>query len=110
LALAVLLEQGRVETLLHYSCRDRNLMGMQSELVGAHALGLRNVLLTTGNPAPQGNYADATSVFDVDAIGLTNLVARLNQGQDIGGQALGAPTRFHIGVAVNPFATNLDAE
>jgi len=110
LALAVLLEQGRVETLLHYSCRDRNLMGMQSELVGAHAMGLRNVLLTTGNPAPQATYADATSVFDVDAIGLTNMVVRLNNGQDIAGQPLGAPTRFHVGIAVNPFAPNPEAE
>jgi len=111
LTLASLIEQqGPVETVLHYSCRDRKLIGMQSELVGAHAFGLRNVLLTTGNPAPQGSYADATSVFDVDSIGLTNLVARLNQGQDIGGQAIGEPTRFHIGVAVNPFVTNPDAE
>ena len=105
LAPGVLLEQqGGVETLLHYSCRDRNLIGMQSDLVGAHAMGLRNVLLTTGNPAPQATYADATSVFDVDAIGLTNMVSRLNHGLDIGGQSIGAPTRFHIGVAVNPFA------
>jgi homocysteine S-methyltransferase len=110
LALAVLLEQAKVETLLHYSCRNRNLMGMQSDLVGAHAMGLRNVLLTTGNPAPQATYPDATSVFDVDAIGLTNMVVRLNQGRDIADQPLGAPTRFHVGVAVNPFAPDLDAE
>ena len=111
LALGVLVEQqGGVETVLHYTCRDRNLIGMQSDLVGAHAMGLRNVLLTTGNPAPQANYADATSVFDVDAIGLTNMVARLNHGLDIGGQAIGAPTRFHIGVGVNPFAPNPEGE
>jgi homocysteine S-methyltransferase len=73
-------------------------------------MGLRNVLLTTGNPAPQATYADATSVFDVDAIGLTNMVVRLNNGQDIAGQPLGAPTRFHVGVAVNPFAPNPEAE
>ena len=72
-------------------------------------MGLRNVLLTTGNPAPQGSYADATSVFDVDAIGLINMVAQLNRGLDIGGQSIGAPTRFHIGVAVNPFAPNRTA-
>ncbi|HEX7779703.1 MAG TPA: bifunctional homocysteine S-methyltransferase/methylenetetrahydrofolate reductase [Vicinamibacterales bacterium] len=110
LALAVLLEQARIETLLHYSCRNRNLMGMQSDLVGAHAMGLRNVLLTTGNPAPQATYPDATSVFDVDAIGLTNMVVRLNQGRDIADQPLGAPTQFHVGVAVNPFAPHLEAE
>jgi methionine synthase / methylenetetrahydrofolate reductase (NADH) len=111
LALGTLIEQqGQVETLLHYSCRDRNLIGMQSDLVGAHALGLRNVLLTTGNPAPQATYADATSVFDVDAIGLTNMVVRLNHGLDIGGQSIGTPTRFHVGVGVNLFAPSPDAE
>jgi homocysteine S-methyltransferase len=110
LALAVLLEQAGVETLLHYSCRDRRLINMQSDLVGAHAMGLRNVLLTTGNPSPQGNIADATSVFDVDAIGLTNMVTRLNHGLDIGGQPIGPPSGFHVGVAVNPFAPDPEAE
>jgi homocysteine S-methyltransferase len=111
LALAALIEQqGRVETLVHYTCRDRGLVGMQSDLVGAHAMGLRNVLLTTGHPAPQADYPDATSVFDVDAIGLANMVARLNHGLDVGGQSIGAPTRFHVGVGINPFATNMEAE
>ena len=111
LALGVLIEQqSHVETLLHYSCRDRNLIGMQSDLLGAHAMGLRNVLLTTGEPPRQGSYADATSVFDVDAIGLVNMVAQLNRGLDIGGQSIGAPTRFHVGVGVNPFAPSPDAE
>jgi homocysteine S-methyltransferase len=73
-------------------------------------MGIRNVLLTTGNPAPEAMIADATSVFDVDAIGLANMVTRLNQGRDIGGQPIGAPTQFHIGVAVNPFAPDVDAE
>jgi homocysteine S-methyltransferase len=111
LALSVLTEgQGQVETLLHYCARDRALLGMQSELVGAHAMGLRNILLTTGSPAQQGAYADATSVFDVDAIGLTNMAVSLNHGLDTGGQSIGEPTRFHIGVAVNPFTPNPDAE
>jgi homocysteine S-methyltransferase len=111
IALAVLIEQqGGVDTLLHYACRDRTLVGMQSDLVGAHAMGLRNVLLTTGNPATQGSYPDATQVFDVDAIGLTNMVARLNHGLDTGGQPIGAPTAFHIGVGVNPFAPNPEDE
>jgi 5,10-methylenetetrahydrofolate reductase len=111
LVLGVMIEQqSRVETLLHYSCRNRNLTGMQSDLLGAHAMGLRNVLLTTGEPAGQNSYADATSVFDVDAIGLTNMVAQLNRGLDIGGQPLGAPTRFHIGVAVSPFSPTPDTE
>jgi homocysteine S-methyltransferase len=111
LSLAALIEEhGPVETVVHYTCRDRRLIGMQSDLVGAHAVGLRNVLLTTGTPAPDASYPDATSVFDVDAIGLTNLVVRLNRGFDIGGQPIGAPTRFHIGVGMNPFATKMDAE
>ncbi len=111
LALALLIErQARIETLLHYSCRDRNLMGMQSDLVGAHALGLRNVLLTTGSPAPRTTYADATSVFDVDAIGLINIVGRLNHGRDVSGQLTGEPTGFHIGAAVSPFGPVPEAE
>jgi len=111
IALATLIErQGGVETLLHYPCRDRRLIGMQSDLVGAHSLGVRNLLVTTGQPSPQGGYPDATSVFDVDAVGLVNMVARLNGGQDIAGQPIGAPTRFHIGVAVNPFAPDTFAE
>jgi homocysteine S-methyltransferase len=111
LALATLIErQGGVETMLHYSCRDHRLIGMQTDFVGAHSLGIRNVLLTTGQPTPEGTYPDATSVFDVDAVGLVNLVARLNRGQDLGGQAMDAPARFHIGVAVNPFAPDVAAE
>ena len=111
LSLAVLIEQqAGIETLLHYSCRDRNLLGIQSDLLGAHAIGLRNLLLITGDPGRVGDYPDATAVFDVDSIGLTNVVSRLNHGCDIGGQAIGAPTAFHIGVSVNPAASNLDEE
>ncbi|MBI3492610.1 MAG: bifunctional homocysteine S-methyltransferase/methylenetetrahydrofolate reductase [Acidobacteria bacterium] len=111
LSLAVLIEQrAGIETLLHYTCRDRNLLGIQSDLLGAPAMGLRNVLLVTGDPGRIGDYPDATAVFDVDSIGLTNVVARLNHGCDIGGQAIGAPTGFHIGVSVNPSASNLDQE
>lgn len=111
LSLAVLIEQqAGIETLLHYACRDRNLLGMQSDLLGAHAMGLRNILVVTGDPPSAGDYPDATAVFDVDSIGLTNVVSRLNRGLDIGGQAIGAPTAFHIGVAANPGAINLDEE
>jgi homocysteine S-methyltransferase len=111
LALAVLIEQqAGIETVLHYACRDRNLLGIQSDLLGAHAIGLRNLLLITGDPGRVGDYPDATAVFDVDSIGLTNLVTRLNRGGDIGGQPIGAPTAFHIGVSVNPSASNLDEE
>ncbi len=111
LSLAVLIEQrAGVETLLHYACRDRNLLGIQSDLLGAHAMGLRNVLLITGDPGRVGDYPDATAVFDVDSIGLTNVVARLNAGYDVGGQPIGAPTAFHIGISVNTAAPNLDEE
>jgi homocysteine S-methyltransferase len=111
LSLAVLIEQrAAIETLLHYSCRDRNLLGIQSDLLGAHAMGLRNLLLITGDPGRVGDYPDATAVFDVDSIGLTNVVSRLNHGCDVGGQAIGAPTGFHVGVSVNPAASNLDHE
>ena len=111
LSLAVLIEQqARIETILHYSCRDRNLLGIQSDLLGAHAMGLRNVMLVTGDPARVGDYPDATVVFDVDSIGLTNLVSRLNRGCDVGGQPIGAPTAFHMGVSINPTAPNLDEE
>jgi homocysteine S-methyltransferase len=111
LVLAVLIEQqAGIETLLQYSCRDRNLLGIQSDLLGAHAIGLRNLLLVTGDPGRVGDYPDATTIFDVDSIGLTNVVSRLNQGSDVGGQPIGRPTAFHIGVSVNPSATNLDDE
>ena len=111
LSLAVLVEQqAGIETILHYACRDRHLIGIQSDLLGAHAMGLRNLMLVTGDPGRVGDYPDATAVFDVDSIGLTNLVSRLNHGCDLGGQSIGAPARFHIGVSVNPAAPNLDDE
>jgi homocysteine S-methyltransferase len=111
LSLAVLIEQqAGIETVLHYACRDRTLLGMQSDLLGAHAMGIRNVLLVTGDPPKPGDYPRATSAFDVDSIGLTNVVSRLNQGVDIGGQPIGRPSSFHIGVAVNPTALDPDEE
>ncbi len=99
-----------IETVLHYACRDRNVIGMQSDLLGAYALGLRNILAVTGDPPKLGNYPDATAVFDVDAIGLVNILNRLNHGLDIAGNPIGAPTSLHIGVGVNPGALNLDEE
>jgi homocysteine S-methyltransferase len=83
---------------------------MQSDLLGAHAMGIHNLVIVTGEPQRVGDYPDATAVFDVDSIGLTNLVGRLNQGLDVGGQAIGKPTGFHIGVMINPGAENLEAE
>lgn len=100
---AVMIEQKiGIETVLHYTCRDRNLLGMQSDMLGAHAIGLRNLLLVTGDPPKLGNYPDATGVFDIDAIGLTNMVDRLNCGLDLGGRSIGQPTALSIGVGVNP--------
>jgi homocysteine S-methyltransferase len=93
-----------IETVTHYCCRDRNLLGMLSDLLGASAMGLRNLLIITGDPPKMGPYPDATAVFDIDSIGLTNLVNRLNHGVDPGGHAIGRPTSFVIGVGVNPAA------
>jgi len=110
-ATAVLVEREiGIEAVLHYCCRDRNLLGMMSDLLGAAALGLRNLLLITGDPPKMGPYPDATAVFDIDAIGLTNMVNKLNHGVDIGNNPIGTPTAFSIGVGVNPGAVNLEEE
>lgn len=111
LATAVLVEQQiGIESVLHYCCRDRNLLGMMSDLLGAAALGIRNLLLITGDPPKMGPYPDATAVFDIDAIGLTNMVNKLNHGLDLGNNPIGQPTAFCIGVGVNPGAINLEEE
>ena len=99
-----------IEPVLHIACRDRNVIGMQSDLLGAWALGIRNVLAVTGDPPKLGNYPDATAVFDVDAIGLTNIIKRLNHGLDLAGNPIGEPTGFCIGVGLNPGAIDLDEE
>jgi methionine synthase / methylenetetrahydrofolate reductase (NADH) len=108
---SVLIEQNaHIETVTHYCCRDRNLLGMLSDLLGASAVGLRNLLLITGDPPKMGPYPSATAVFDIDSIGLTNLVSQLNRGLDPGGNAIGEPTRFVIGVGVNPAAPDRENE
>ena len=108
---SVLIEQQiGLETVTHYACRDRNLLGMLSDLLGASAVGLRNLLVITGDPPKMGPYPDATAVFDVDSIGLTNLVSNLNRGMDPGGNPIGQPTRFAIGVGVNPVAIDPEQE
>jgi methionine synthase / methylenetetrahydrofolate reductase(NADPH) len=99
-----------IEPVLHIACRDRNVIGMQSDLLGAWALGIRNLIAITGDPPKLGNYPDATAVFDVDAIGLVNIIHRLNHGLDLAGNPIGDPTGFCIGVGVNPGAINLDEE
>jgi methionine synthase I (cobalamin-dependent)/5,10-methylenetetrahydrofolate reductase len=99
-----------LETVIHYCCRDRNLLGMLSDILGAAAAGLRNILVITGDPPKMGPYPDSTAVFDIDSIGLTNLVYRLNHGLDPGNNPIGAPTKWVIGVGVNPAAVDLDRE
>ena len=111
MALASILHtKTEIEPILHYTCRDRNLLGMQSDLLGIYAQGIRNILILTGDPPKLGDYPDATAVFDVDSIGLTNFVSYLNKGVDIGGRKLSEPTRFYMGVGANPGAINLDYE
>ena len=111
MALAQLIERSLpVETILHYCCRDRNLLGMQSDLLGAYALGLRNILAITGDPPKLGDYPDATAVFDVDSIGLTRVIHSLNHGYDVAGNPIGSPTAWHIGVGANPGAVDLALE
>ena len=110
-ATAVLVEREvGIEAVLHYCCRDRNLLGMMSDLLGAAALGLHNLLIITGDPPKMGPYPDATAVFDIDSIGLTNMANRLNHGLDLGNNPIGCPTAFSIGVGVNPGAVNLEEE
>jgi len=109
--LAIMMEQqAGIESILHYCCRDRNLIGMQGDLLGMYAVGLRNILIITGDPPKLGDYPDATAVFDVDAIGLTNMVTRLNHGLDLGGSPIGKPTGYHVGVGANPGAVDMDFE
>ena len=103
-------QQVGIESVTHYACRDRNLLGMLSDLLGASAVGLRNLLLITGDPPKMGPYPSATAVFDIDAIGLTNLVRNLNHGRDPGDNSIGQGTRFVIGVGVNPAPIDLEHE
>ena len=102
--------QAGIETVLHFCCRDRNILGIQSELLGAHAVGVRNLICITGDPPRMGTYPDATAVFDVDSIGLTNIVNNLNSGLDIGGNPMGSQTSLLCGVGANPGALNMDEE
>ncbi len=107
MALAFLLaKETRIEPILHYTCRDRNLLGMQSDLLGISAQGIRNLLIVTGDPPKMGDYPSATAVFDVDSIGLVGVVSSLNRGTDIGGKTINGPTGFLIGVGANPGAVN----
>jgi homocysteine S-methyltransferase len=111
IAAAVVLQQATgIEAIPHYTCKDRNLLALQADILGAHALGIRNVLLVTGDPPNMGTYPDATAVFNIDAIGLCNMVSMLNRGYDLGRNPVGQPTEFCYGVALNPSAVNLERE
>ena len=111
MALCLLVQQqAGIETVLHFTCRDRNVLSMQSELLGAYTTGLHNLICITGDPPKLGNYPDATAVFDVDAIGLVNIVRNLNFGLDVGGNPIGSGTKFMIGVGANPGIVNIDEE
>lgn len=109
-ACQIIQREAGIEAVLHFCCRDRNILGIQSELIGAHASGLRNLICITGDPPRMGSYPEATAVFDVDSIGLAGIVNNLNRGLDIGGNAIGSRTSLVIGVGANPGAVNLDEE
>ncbi len=110
-ATCVLMErQVGIETILHYTCRDRNLLGMQSDLLGAYALGLRNILAITGDPPKLGDYPDATAVYDVDSIGLIRIMSHLNAGCDLAGNPIGPPLGIHIGCGADPSKPDMDKE
>ncbi len=103
-------QQAEIEAVLHFCCRDRNILSIQSELLGAHTTGVRNLICITGDPPRMGTYPDATAVFDVDSIGLTNIANQLNKGLDIGGNPIGSQTSLVIGVGANPGALNMEEE
>ena len=110
-ALSLLIQQEvGIDAILHYTCRDRNVLCIQSDLLGAAAVGIKNLICITGDPPKMGNYPDATAVFDVDAIGLVNIVSNLNRGLDLGGNPIGTGTSFVIGVGANPGLTDMDEE
>jgi homocysteine S-methyltransferase len=106
---SMITHQVGIETILHFTCRDRNLMGIQSDLMGGHALGIRNVLALTGDPPSVGDYPNMTAVFDTDSVGLLRILGRMNQGSDLHGNSIGEPTRFYLGCAVNPTAENFES-
>jgi len=110
-ALCVLLqEKVGIDTILHYTCRDRNLLGIQSDLLGAYALGLRNVLAITGDPPKLGDYPDATAVYDVDSIGLIRIMDNLNHGADLAGNLMGPALAIHVGCGADPSKPDTDKE
>jgi homocysteine S-methyltransferase len=110
-SLCVLLQNKvAIDTILHYTCRDRNLLGIQSDLLGAYALGLRNILAITGDPPKLGDYPDATAVYDVDSIGLIRIMDHLNHGRDLAGNPFGPPLGIHIGCGADPSKPDMEKE
>jgi homocysteine S-methyltransferase len=103
-------QQAEIEAVMHFCCRDRNILSIQSELLGAYPVGVRNLICITGDPPRMGTYPDATAVFDVDAIGLANIVNNLNHGLDLGGNPMGSQTALLLGVGANPGAIDRDQE
>jgi methionine synthase / methylenetetrahydrofolate reductase(NADPH) len=103
-------EEAGIEVVAHLSCRDRNIIGLQSELLGASALGVKNILAITGDPPQIGDFPEAMSVFDTGAVGLVHILNRFNHGEDLAGNTIGEPPGFLIGAAFNPTAEDLDAE
>jgi 5,10-methylenetetrahydrofolate reductase len=111
LATALLVREATgLDINMHFTCRDRNLMGIQADLLGAHALDIRNILAMTGDPPRTGDYANATAVFDVDGVGLVEIVRRMNEGHDATGTTIGEATAFCVGAALNPTAEDVDRE
>jgi len=103
-------KQTGLDTILHYTCRDRNLLGIQSDVLGCYALGLRNILCITGDPPKLGDYPDATAVYDVDSIGLISILSHLNRGCDLAGNPIGPPLGIHIGCGADPSKPDWDKE
>ncbi|HEX2729726.1 MAG TPA: bifunctional homocysteine S-methyltransferase/methylenetetrahydrofolate reductase, partial [Rubrobacteraceae bacterium] len=109
-AARIVQDEAGIEVVAHISCRDRNIIGLQSDFLGAAALGVRNILAVTGDPTQIGDYPEATGVFDTDSVGLVHVLSRMNQGEDLAGNPIGEPPGFLIGAAFNPTAEDLDGE
>jgi homocysteine S-methyltransferase len=109
-AARIVQEEAGIEVVSHISCRDRNIIGLQADLLGAAALGVKNILAVTGDPAQIGDYPEATSVFDTDSVGLVHILSRMNRGEDLAGNPIGEAPGFLIGASFNPTAEDLDEE
>jgi methionine synthase I (cobalamin-dependent)/5,10-methylenetetrahydrofolate reductase len=109
-ATRIVQDEAGIEVVAHISCRDRNIIGLQADLLGAAALGVKNILAVTGDPAQIGDYPEATSVFDTDSVGLVHVLSRMNRGEDLAGNPIGEPPGFLIGASFNPSAEDLDGE